>query len=322
MMNYTESIVFSSAPAEGLNRKAFSLDPRLYLFANYEPKPYPASESKRSQFMTAVINLYGLLWDCGPFLSKLYFGTKDSAPILPYELPRIQNHFRNMRDVVDAFRSIFCHNSTDALPLSAFKRDIARHWVSGHISSGHEIEDLDELNEDEWGALLDALVTDANTFTNDLNDNLDILVRTPSADEKSRAIECWIQGIVQNYLQNPTYLLNCMAGLYQLYRTNMGMDPDWGKPLRSQTIGWLVDFCGVTDRDKWYGKWLDAPADRWKDSKLYTLLLDWPNQWAARNGVSADQCGEAPLPDGDLLRILAGDVDRFAHNPRLGYTST
>ena len=36
MMDYTESICFSAEPAEELNRKAFSLDCRLFMFAYYE----------------------------------------------------------------------------------------------------------------------------------------------------------------------------------------------------------------------------------------------------------------------------------------------
>lgn len=48
MMDYTESICFSAEPAEELNRKAFSLDFRLFMFAYYEPKQYREAESKRS----------------------------------------------------------------------------------------------------------------------------------------------------------------------------------------------------------------------------------------------------------------------------------
>jgi len=45
MMDYTESICFSAETAEELNRKAFSLDCRLFMFAYYEPKQYREAES-------------------------------------------------------------------------------------------------------------------------------------------------------------------------------------------------------------------------------------------------------------------------------------
>lgn len=41
MMDYTESICFSAETAEELNRKAFSLDCRLFMFAYYEPQTVP-----------------------------------------------------------------------------------------------------------------------------------------------------------------------------------------------------------------------------------------------------------------------------------------
>ncbi len=82
MMDYTESICFSAETAEELNRKAFSLDCRLFMFAYYEPKQYREAESKRSQFLTAIVNLYGLFKDCGPFLGEL-LKTRDT--ILVYE---------------------------------------------------------------------------------------------------------------------------------------------------------------------------------------------------------------------------------------------
>ena len=55
MMDYTESICFSAETAEELNRKAFSLDCRLFMFAYYEPKQYREAESKRSQFLTEIL---------------------------------------------------------------------------------------------------------------------------------------------------------------------------------------------------------------------------------------------------------------------------
>lgn len=91
MMDYTESICFSAETAEELNRKAFSLDCRLFMFAYYEPKQYREAESKRSQFLTAIVNLYGLFKDCGPFLGEL-LKTRDTILVTP-KWKAIQNDY-------------------------------------------------------------------------------------------------------------------------------------------------------------------------------------------------------------------------------------
>ena len=61
------------------------------MFAYYEPKQYREAESKRSQFLTAIVNLYGLFKDCGPFLGEL-LKTGDSILVTP-KWKAIQNDY-------------------------------------------------------------------------------------------------------------------------------------------------------------------------------------------------------------------------------------
>ena len=49
-MDYANSICFCENVAETLNSKAFLLNKSLFLFAYYEPKEFPSSESKKSRF--------------------------------------------------------------------------------------------------------------------------------------------------------------------------------------------------------------------------------------------------------------------------------
>lgn len=122
--------------------------------------------------------------------------------------------------------------------------------------------------------------------------------------------DIWISAIADMYVKNPSYLLNAMAGMYQLYHLNIRSRTSI-KSLRSETIGWLVDNCGVT-KDEWHKKWLKA-------TDVHNLLINWSQEWESRNGMATGGCNEAPLPGSDFFRILASDVDKFAMSPSLGY---
>ena len=147
-MDYENSICFSPEIPERLNEKAFLIDKRLYLFAYYEPKAYIPTESYRSKFVTAIINLYGLLWDCCPFMPRLL---ETANSILLNNWVQVKNDFQALRNTTSAFRSIFCHNNSDAYPLNAVHFEIAEQWIFLQCRINKEIDDL---NDNEWEKLL------------------------------------------------------------------------------------------------------------------------------------------------------------------------
>lgn len=312
-MDYKNSICFSPDFAEQLNMKAFAINNRLFLFAYYEPKEYVSTETFRSRFLTAVVNLYGLFWDCCPFMHKL-LETHNS--ILLNDRTRIKDEFIQLRSIVGAFRGIFCHNNSDIYPLNAENYDTVESWISIQCGSSLAISDL---NESHWEKLLQVLVDKAELFAHDLENSLDRLSHTTNVTRREQAIKSWVQSIAGNYLRNPDYLLNAMSAMYQLYMMNTRTSLNTSKSLRQQTIEWLVNNCSV-DRQKWAERWLDMPVSRCSESKVYSLLLDWPNKWANKCGRPATECDEAPMPGGVFMRILASDVDYFACNPYLGYS--
>ena len=152
MMDYTESICFSAEPAEELNRKAFGLDCRLFMFAYYEPKQYREAESKRSQFLTAIVNLYGLFKDCGPFLGEL-LKTRDSILVTP-KWKAIQNDYNMLFQAVTSLRSIFCHNNSLCYPLNEDILQRAENSISEYLPNAPDIEDITET---QWTILLQKL---------------------------------------------------------------------------------------------------------------------------------------------------------------------
>lgn len=312
-MDYENSICFSPAIAERLNEKAFSLDNRLFLFAYYEPKEYISTESNRSKFITATVNLYGLFWDCCPFMGKIL---ESRNSILLTNWTQIQHDFQNLRNTISAFRSIFCHNNSDIYPLNAIHFELADQWIFSQCGNSKELSDL---NESEWEKLLYALHCQVNAFISSVESNIDSISSTSNVLRRNSTINWWIEAIAGSYIINKDYLLNAMAGMYQLYLMNIHGSPTPNVPLRNQTINWLYNQCSVVEKDKWYITWIDKGIRQVTQSKIYQVLLDWPNLWAARNGLTSADCDEAPLPGSDFFRILASDVDHFACNPHLGY---
>lgn len=217
MMDYTESICFSAEPAEELNRKAFSLDCRLFMFAYYEPKQYREAESKRSQFLTAIVNLYGLFKDCGPFLGEL-LKTRDSILVTP-KWKAIQNDYNMLFQAVTSLRSIFCHNNSLCYPLNEDILQRAENSISEYLPNAPDIENITET---QWTILLQKLCTAADDFFQELSSNMNLLVSCKDVSRKNRIITRWITAISSCYLENPDYLLNAMAGMYQLYLLETG----------------------------------------------------------------------------------------------------
>jgi hypothetical protein len=167
------------------------------------------------------------------------------------------------------------------------------------------------LQEKHFVLLLDELTNLAANVITDIDGMLNNLISSPDTARVEKSIDVWIDAIADTYIKNPSYLLNTMAGMYQLYNLNIRSRTSI-KSLRTETIKWLIDNCGVT-KDEWHKKWLNATDVR-------NLLLNWPQEWESRNGTASGGCNEGPLPGSGFFRILASDVDKFAMSPSLGYT--
>lgn len=314
-MDYSESICFSAAPAEMLNKKAFMLNQSLYLFAYYEPKSYYESESNYSKFSTAIINLYGLFWDCGPFVFQLF---KSQDSILINDWQRISWEADSLKRGISAFRTLFCHNCSDQFPLNAEKVAEAIYWASRY---SYGWQSIDEISEDGWGKLLAGIVYEADSLVKEISIALDNLTATADVSRRDRVVERWIKQIALGYRRNPEYLLNTMTGMYQLYLINSNSMRNNRRDLRELTIEWVCLFANCQSNN-WYKKWLeptelDGSSKDIVNTNLYAILKDWPNKWADWNSCSSDECDEAPMPASAFFRILASDVDQFARNPNL-----
>lgn len=313
----SDSICFSPNDANLLNEKAFSIDPRLFLFAYYEPTPFSAEDSTKHQFISSVINLYGLIKDCSPFLTRLLSSRQGILIVSNWK--SIRKNYFELYDTSRAFRSIFCHNNSIEYPLNEERVQIAEQWIMRICPM---CQCIDDISDADWSCLLAHLERVVTTFVLDLKNCLDYITSLSDLSRKNDIINFWISCISDAYIRNPDYLLNSMAGLYQLYLLNINQlsNISLGK-LRKDTIDWLCTNCGVSSSPKWYEKWYNqpSPSAASPNNPVLSLLMNWPAKWGEWYGKPADECDEPPLPCGSFFLVLAKDVVRYARHPFLGY---
>ncbi|NBI17016.1 hypothetical protein D1841_03625 [Neglecta sp. X4] len=306
-------ICFSPDIVNRLNDLAFQIDRRIFLFAYYEPKPYREDESWHARFCTAVINLYGLLKDCGPFLGAVLNDLKED-----WHTQNVCDGYYQLLADSSAFRSIFCHNCSRKLQLNEEYYSNAEAYVLSHIYVDLPLQDLGPTH---WKALLQALTISANSFADDLESALNVLIHSTDAHKRNNATKFWIKQIADSYQRNPNYLLHTMSALYQWYLENGGVKPKChsGTSLRTQTTLWLRGLYEKDPERNWYQRWLSADGSGLESTNLYHILWDWPAKWAMWNDCDEIECDEPPLPGGPFFRILAYDVDQYAGYPQRGY---
>ncbi len=83
-----------------LNKKAESIDKRLFLFDEFCSKAIPEDASDEVKFWYLITNLYGLFYDSGKYIT--YSSLKNTPN------HEVENFYRALNEV----RSIFCHNKT------------------------------------------------------------------------------------------------------------------------------------------------------------------------------------------------------------------
>ena len=305
-MDYAKTICFDKEAAEKLNAKAFSLSKSIFLFAYYDPKPFPKGESKKHQFCTCIVNLYGLLRDCPPTFrecsKRIYSCTSLNDPSAKSKQRRV----KKLDEVVEAFRSVFCHNNAIEFPLNAGKVDIVEDWIRNVCCKEIGVR---QLKEEHFEVLLDELVRLAEEVVQEMEQTFDSI---RSGEMRQKVVGAVIETIVYAYKTNCDYFLNAMAEMYQTFCANNAENLPFPEKLREDTRKWLTGNGIVRFGDHKYTDWLD-------EKKLERLVKNWKEEWAKHNGCEPAKCQEGPLPSGDFFKILAPDIYAFAINPAMGY---
>jgi hypothetical protein len=237
------NIAFDASVANDLNTQAAQIDGRLFLFAYYEPKQCDG-ETARYQFITAVVNLYGLLWDCGPFIRGQLLTTREissGAPehlIVPYEQSRknkaITQQFLDLANLVENVRSCYCHNNSKEFFSNERKQEFQKRWLSIHTGCDY---DQGPKTEEEWQKALDAILIESSKFTTNLKKCLDYV---KNSRDKEYVVKRWINnGILYWYYKNRDLMYNVLLEKY-LSKFNRGNLPE--RVTRSDINNWITQL--------------------------------------------------------------------------------
>lgn len=130
------SILFNSAIAEDLNTLAAKVDKRLYCFAYYSPNPYPQNSDPQLLFYLSVLNLHGLLWDCGPHI--IYNIIQKNNKTSSYQ--KILNDSKIFCRQLHALRIDLAHNNSEKFYLNALEKETIQFFFNSNKKQKKEID--------------------------------------------------------------------------------------------------------------------------------------------------------------------------------------
>ena len=277
------SCAFSDNAIEKLNKKAQDIDGRLFLFAYYRPKAFPETESTLVQFYTAVINLYGLFWDCGAFVKNNLLHKwnndslleRDNYGMLTVKGKKIYDSLNDLIDSLSGLRNTTCHNNAPEF----YYNQVNMKKTDGFFQKMK----LDPaiLSLDDWKKCLNELCGQADDVINGIKYCLNWLNTLPKT-QKNKIIDYWLEDcICKWYITRKTDFNGYLEELKQLHVAKFHKG-------NRRLSDWLLANFGVSDNSPWL-----------EEIRLLNLLKD----------ITRCPTPALPIP---VFKKLAEDVYNFA----------
>lgn len=325
----SDSICFQSSPIEELNKLTAQIDSRLYFAVYYQPKSWLDQESARYNFRTMTTNLYGLFHDCGNFIwviadvlipeviaylndpgCSVPLSSEEKAVIFP---PDTRKKFSQWMAVVEAWRSIFCHNNDDQQRLNLAATEIALTWCDSEVpflSENITMTAFDNIAKEDWELLLQKLLRETCEVQSYLEKCLITAASMPQCSPaKERIVNRWLNALAYWYTKKQDLLLNWIADWYGYYINTVTKGIDAGVynadlSFRKNAQIWAQNTFGSGHSTSWAETWL-TPKER-----VYNLIKD----------LSTSPCPRPAVPDAvftQLVQDVHQDVVVWAINHRL-----
>lgn len=323
----SDSICFQTAPVEELNRLAAQIDPRLYFAVYYQPKSWIEEESPRYNFRTMTTNLYGLFHDCGNFIRVIsgylmpgvvtYLDTEISFTALSDKdkealcQSNIKKRYSEWMAVVEAWRSVFCHNNSDQQSLNLDATKIVLDWCDSEVpflSMDVSISAFDSIAEEGWALLLQKMVRETLEVQWYLEKCLITVASMPEGTSiKREIVKGWLNDLIYWYMTKQDLLLSWIADWYGYYIDTKAKGID----------------AGVYDEEKSFRK----NAQLWAKNEFGDpgrRICQWAEPWLIwdkmRSLLFSASCPKPALPDDvfiELAQNVHQDVRIWAVNHRL-----
>jgi hypothetical protein len=293
-MDNRKTIAFSKDAAEDLNRLAGDIDSRLFLFAYYRPEPFLENESAMCRFYTAIFNLYGLFWDCGPFIRTKLLNNSNSSKGILLACDSRGNLTLQAKDMhgkcdmlfrwTNGIRQMACHNHSLKFSSNISNVEHAEEFfgiisptVLKWVSNGWEVK----ASESEWEKCLDEICNQASIVEGVIRQVLGRFAGL-TQEAKKKIIKRWLEeGIANWYIGLEVEMRAFLIALKDLYDQKAGriQDPSFKR--------WLQIRFGANGTDKWLNL-----------ARLHTLL-------------DSGSCPKPALPV-EVFDALTSDVKRAA----------
>jgi len=213
-MSNRSSIVCDVAVSERLNELAALLDSRLFLFAYYNPKPIAEDASGYVKFHIAILNIYGLLHDCGPFVRTRLVKLDTNSIIYEHQGRKNQDivrRFEMLDRFVTAYRSCHCHNNADSF---IFNRQHIEYLNDHQMSFTSINRSFSQYSDVDWNKAYIALRSQADRVASDIEECLKRLLAPSGENKRHQVIEYWLASIADWYVNDKQLSYNVLADIY------------------------------------------------------------------------------------------------------------
>lgn len=243
-----QSIAFNPNVADILNLRATSVDPRLYCFAYYEPTPIPAGATAQVIFHLAVLNLYGLLWDCGPKIMEDVLTRRLYGEIKRKTVERDKCY--EFSRIIYAIRTDLCHNNSAKLYFNSLLKKIKYNYIS---ANGSIIDDAGSVQID-W----EKLCLDCFRRCDLLTQEIDHFIHAIASKSEPKLKTTWLDVMRLHYAEAGEHLLqHVLADRCKMKQQTSGFSSN----LTKKDVKEWVNSVRVDDTD-YYNSYLQKCINR------------------------------------------------------------
>lgn len=300
------SIAFNTVAVKKINDEFAEIDERLFAFAYYTPVPH--SKNAHACFYLAVLNMYKLIWDCGPMVNNLLWDIRKKQSPIPSNILqelRFWQKLGNLIKLVQHIRSDICHNNFADYYFYKVSHDAHEKFLKQYSgSSASEIS-----SEADWELICDIFLDLCQSFYDNLREAI-AEIKKISEEQRKIFVNLWLQYIEKWYKRNLEISLNVLADLYPLSLGQKGVLLK--KVSRSDIYKWISGESGAQGKESCLrtissileenlGSHMqspDCPTPAFPKPVLFNIfksekILAWPLTSAAVSGRSAPD-GIAP----------------------------
>ncbi|WP_243361607.1 hypothetical protein [Fundidesulfovibrio terrae] len=242
------SIAFNANIAEELNAKACQLDSRLFCFAYYEPTSLPENPDNYTIFYLSVLNIYGLLWDCGAFVKDTIFSQSTYSSLSRHHSTLLK--CKKFFSIVQAVRNNICHNNSGRLYFNSVTKSLSNEYISKQSTASGDGKSIID-----WTSLCRNFFNECNAFSGEL----ETVMKLASSRSIQRVKEMWLLSIENWYKQDEHLLLHVLAERYILKQRAQGLPIN---NINESTIRRWIDSSKVGDTTDFYESYRDMCAKR------------------------------------------------------------